>query len=67
MPRSQANQPKLPLKGRMALHASRLTEEAKSLWPGPERDALLRGRGALKPLRMWMNGSWRRVYSRTVE
>jgi hypothetical protein len=41
MPRSQASQPKLPLKDRMALHASRLTEEAKSLRPGPERDALM--------------------------
>jgi hypothetical protein len=41
MPRSQANQPKLPLKERMALHAARLTEEAQSLRPGPERNALM--------------------------
>ena len=39
---TQAIQPKLPLQDRMALHASRLKEEAQSLRPGHQRDALIR-------------------------
>jgi len=42
MPPTQASQPKLPLQDRMALHALRLNEEAQSLRPGPERDAMIR-------------------------
>jgi hypothetical protein len=42
MPHTQASQPKLPLQVRMALHALRLNEEAQSLRPGPERDAIIR-------------------------
>jgi hypothetical protein len=42
MPHTQASQPKLPLRDRLALHAFRLTEEAQSLRPGPERDAMIR-------------------------
>jgi hypothetical protein len=39
---SQASQPKLPLQDRLALHALRLEEEARSLPPGPEREAMIR-------------------------
>jgi hypothetical protein len=39
---SQASQPKLPLQDRLALHALRLEEEAWSLPPGPEREAMIR-------------------------
>jgi hypothetical protein len=42
MPHTQASQPKLPLQDRLALHASRLKEEAEALRPGPERDAIIR-------------------------
>jgi hypothetical protein len=42
MPRGQANQPKPSLQDRLALHALRLTEEAKGLRPGPERDDVMR-------------------------
>jgi hypothetical protein len=42
MPHTQASQTKLPLQDRLALHASRLKEEAQSLRPGPERDAMIR-------------------------
>jgi hypothetical protein len=42
MPHNQASQPKLPLQARIALHASRLNEEAQLLRPGPERDAMIR-------------------------
>lgn len=42
MPRIQASLNKLPLKDRLALHASRLKEEAQALQPGPERDAMMR-------------------------
>ena len=67
MPRSQANQPKLPLKDRMALHASRLTEEAKLLRPGPERDALMHRAHHADTASLRMNGSCRRAYSGAVE
>jgi len=39
---TQASQPKLPLRDRMALHALRLREEAQALRPGSERDAMIR-------------------------
>jgi len=39
---TRADQPKLPLQDRMALHALRLKEEAQALRPGPERDDLIR-------------------------
>jgi hypothetical protein len=42
MPHTQASQPKLPLQDRLALHALRLKEEANSLRPGPEREAMIR-------------------------
>ena len=42
MPRIQASLHKLPLQDRLALHTSRLKEEAQALQPGPERDAMMR-------------------------
>jgi hypothetical protein len=42
MPHAQANQLRLPLQDRMALHALRLNEQAQALRPGPERDAVIR-------------------------
>ena len=42
MPRIQASLHKLPLQDRLALHTSRLKEEALALQPGPERDAMMR-------------------------
>jgi len=42
MTSTQANQPKLPLQDRMALHALRLKEEAQALGPGPKRDDMIR-------------------------
>lgn len=42
MPRIQASPHKLPLQDRLALHTSRLKEEALALQPGPERDAMMR-------------------------
>jgi hypothetical protein len=42
MSHTQASQPKLPLQDRLALHALRLKEEAQSLRPGPDREAIIR-------------------------
>jgi len=39
---SHANEPKLPLQDRVALHTLRLKAEARALRPGPERDAMIR-------------------------
>ena len=39
---AQPSKPKLPIKDRLAQHALRLSEEAKALRPGPERDAMMR-------------------------
>ena len=36
------NKPALPLQDRLALHALRLNEEADTLRPGAERDAVIR-------------------------
>jgi len=37
-----SKQPKLPLQDRLAIHALRLKEEAQSLRPGPDREAIIR-------------------------
>jgi len=42
---SHANEPKLTLQDRLALHALRLKEEAQALRPGPERDEMMRRAG----------------------
>ena len=42
MPHTQASQPRLRLQGRLALYALRLKEDAQSLRPGPEREAMIR-------------------------
>jgi hypothetical protein len=42
MPHTQASQPKRPLQDRLALHASRLKEEAQALRPSPERETMIR-------------------------
>jgi len=39
---AQASQPKPPLQDRLALHASRLKEDAQALPTGAERDAMIR-------------------------
>jgi hypothetical protein len=41
MSRTQTSQPKLQLQDRLALHALRLKEEAQTLGPGAERDAMI--------------------------
>ena len=42
MSHTHTNQPKLPLRERMALHALGLKEDAQALSPGPERDNMIR-------------------------
>jgi hypothetical protein len=42
MTHAQATQTKPSLQDRLALHALRLTEEAKALRPGPGRDDMMR-------------------------